>query len=153
MRISHKSKLQLGISLIEMVAFLVVVGIAASAIFGAYNYTTTHNVDAIVHMRLLESAQSKLDEILALKYDANTPTGGIPACNSASGLLCDNTPDANMNDVDDFNGYSDSPYPHFTRTVSVTTDNTNNIKIISVTVATTAPSALSITLAAYKANF
>lgn len=142
-----------GISLIEMVVFLVVISIAASAIFGAYNYSTTHNVDAIVQMRVIEAAQSKLDEILALKYDANTPTGGIPACNSAGAAACNNTTDADENDVDDFNGKSDTPYTNFTRTVSVVTDNANNRKLISVTVTTTSPSTLSVTLAAYKVNF
>lgn len=141
---------QCGVSLLELIAFIVVVGVASTALFSAYTFSLMHNIDPLIQMRALESAQAKLDEILALKYDGMTPTGGIPACGSTgSGLICDNTPDANMNDVDDFNGYKDIPYTGYTRSVTVST--ANNVKLITVTVA--APQNWSVTLAAYRANF
>lgn len=147
---------QCGVSLIELIFFIVVVGIASSVLINMYNYSLTHNVDPVIKLRALEAVQSKLDEILALKYDANTPTGGIPACNS-SGVgvpICNNTPDADMNDVDDFNGFSDTPYTGYIRTVTVTpvtVTNPNDQKLITVTV--TAPLNFSVALSAYKANF
>lgn len=134
----------LGVSLIELIVFIVVVSIALLALIGVYNQATINNVDPIVRVRALESAQSKLDEILALKYAENTPTGGIPACS-----VCDDTPDANMNDVDDYRGWSDTPYPGFNRSVTVTT--ANNIKLITVSVTT--PTGETILLAAERANF
>lgn len=140
---------QRGVSLIELIVFIIVVGIASSALFATYNYSLIHNADPIIQVRALELAQTKLDEILALKYDANTPTGGIPACDSTGGLACNNTTDTNMNDVDDFNGYSDTPYTGYVRTVTVAT--ANNLKLITVTVA--APKSFSVKLAAYRANF
>jgi MSHA pilin protein MshD len=142
---------QQGVSLMELVFFIVVIGIASSVLINAYRYSLTHTVDPIIKIRALESVQAKLDEILALKYDANTPTGGIPACGSTGfgALACNNTPDADMNDVDDFNGFSDAPYPGYARTVSVAT--IGNEKLITVTVA--APLNFSVALAAYKANF
>ena len=135
---------QLGVSLIEMIVFIVVVSIALLALVGVYNQATINNVDPIVRMRALESAQSKLDEILSLKYDENTPTGGVPACTA-----CSNTPDSNMNDVDDYNGWSDAPYPGYSRSVSVTT--INSIKLITVRV--TAPKVGTVLLSAERANF
>lgn len=140
---------QRGVSLIELIVFLIVVGIASSALFATYNYGLIHNADPIIQVRALELAQSRLDEILALKYDANTPTGGVPACGSTGGSACNNNPDADMNDVDDFNGVSDSPYTGYTRNVTVTT--ASNQKLVTVTV--NAPKSWSVTLAAYRANF
>lgn len=137
-------RIQRGVSLIELIVFIVVVSIALLALVGVYRQATIGNVDPIVRVRALEAAQSKLDVILALKYAENTPTGGIPAC-----TVCDDTPDANMNDVDDYRGWSDTPYPGFNRSVTVTT--ASNIKLITVSVTT--PSGETILLAAERANF
>ena len=147
---------QHGVSIIELIVFLVVVGVASTFLFRSYNLNTIHSVDPLIQVRALESAQSKLDEILALKYDAQTPTGGIPACNStdAGAVVCYNTPDGDINDVDDFNGYHDVPYVGYTRDVVVTTvtlDIANDAKLIRVTVA--GPLNTSISLATYRANF
>lgn len=143
---------QKGVSLIELIVFLVVVSIASSALMATYSYSLRHNVDPIVSIRALELAQSRLDEVLALKYDANTPTGGVPACgSSASTLTCDNLPDGDMNDVDDFNNVTDTPYPGYTRTVTVQT--LNNEKLITVNVRVLVPRDTTFTLAAYRANF
>ncbi|HOY21917.1 MAG TPA: MSHA biogenesis protein MshD [Cellvibrio sp.] len=146
---SGKKQFQQGVSLIEMIVFIIVVGIASSALFATYNYSLLHNTDPLIQVRALELAQAKLDEVLALKYDANTPTGGIPACDTPTGVACDNSPDANVNDVDDFHGTSDTPYTGYTRNVTVVA--ANDLKLITVTVV--APRNLTITLAAYKANF
>jgi len=157
-----------GVSLIELVVFIVVISIASTALFKVYSYSQAQSADPLVQVRALELAQSRLDEILALKYDANTPTGGIPACGSTAveAVACNNTPDSDMNDVDDFNNVTDDPYSFvvkkntssgaqtttalkYTRKVSVVT--TGNIKLVSVIV--TAPTGLVVTLAAQKANF
>ncbi len=140
---------QCGVSLIELIVFIIVVGVASGALFKVYNYSVSRNADPIIQVRALELAQTKLDEVLALKYDANTPTGGIPACGATGGVACNNTTDANMNDVDDFNNVIDTPYTGYTRTVTVTT--ANNLKLITVTV--TGPRSYSIRLAAQRANF
>ena len=136
----------LGVSLIELIVFIVVVSIALLALVGVYRQATINNVDPIVRVKALEAAQSLLDEILSLKYADNTPTGGIPACS-----VCDDNPDANMNDVDDYRNWSDTPYPGYTRSVSVDTNAGNTIKLITVSVAT--PTGETILLAAERANF
>jgi len=135
-----------GVSLIEMVVFMVVVSIALLALVGVYRQATINNVDPIVRILALEAAQSLLDEILSLKYSDDTPTGGIPACTS-----CDDTSDANMNDVDDYRNWSDAPYAGYTRSVSVETNPANTIKLITVSVTT--PTNETILLAAERANF
>ncbi|RYY75992.1 MAG: MSHA biogenesis protein MshD [Gammaproteobacteria bacterium] len=157
-----------GVSLIELVVFIVIVSLAGAALFKVYSYSQAQSADPLVQVRALELAQSRLDEILALKYDANTPTGGIPACGSTAvgAVACNNTPDLDMNDVDDFNNITDEPYSFnvtkktssggqttimvkYTRQVTVVT--TGNVKLVSVIV--TAPTGLVVPLAAQKANF
>ncbi len=139
-----KNGYQFGVSLIELIVFIVVISIALLALVGVYQQATARNVDPLIRARALEAAQSKLDEIIALKYDEKTPTGGVPACSA-----CDNTRDDNMNDVDDFNARSDEPYPGYIRSVTVTTN--NNIKLITVSVTT--PTSETILLAVERANF
>lgn len=142
-----KNKTQSGVSLIEMIVFIVVVSIALGALVGVYRQAMVSNVDPIIRTRALESAQSLLDEILSLKYSQSTPTGGVPACSP-----CDDIPDANMDDVDDYRGFSDFPFSTtagYRRDVTVVTG--NNIKVITVTVTT--PTGERILLAAERANF
>lgn len=143
-RFKQRFHIQLGVSLIEMIVFIVVVSIALLALVGVYRQAMINNVDPIIRMQALEAAQSLLDEILSLKYDEKTPTGGVPACTT-----CDDIPDANMNDVDDYRGWSDIPYTGYNRSVTVVTN--NNIKLITVTVTT--PTGETILLAAERANF
>lgn len=138
-----------GASLLELIAFMVIVGIAASALMGAYAYSQKNIVNPIVQIRALELAQSKLDEVLALKYDDKTPTGGIPACSSNGATACDNTTDSNMNDVDDFNNKSDTPASGYARVVTVVA--ASNQKLVTVRVTT--PNNTTVTLASYRSNF
>jgi MSHA pilin protein MshD len=147
-QIKLKLRIQLGVSLIEMIVFIVVVSIALLALVGVYRQATINNVDPIIRMRALESAQSLLDEILLLKYDEKTPTGGVPACRPLTDNECNNTKDGNLNDVDDYDGVSDT-FDGFTRSVSVTT--ANNIKLITVRVTT--PIGDTVLLSAERANF
>lgn len=150
-----KPIIQSGVSLIEMVVFIVVVSIALLALVGVYRQATVNNVDPIIRMQALEAAQSKLDEILSLKYDSATPTGGIPACGTLGANACTNAPDPSptpdYNDVDDYNGWGDTNIPAagYSRNVTVTVN--NNIKLITVSV--TAPTGETILLAAERANF
>lgn len=142
-----------GVSLIEMVVFIVVVSVALVVLIGIFRQATVRNVDPVVRVLALEAAQSKLDEILSLKYDENTPTGGIPACGSsyAGAVACNNTTDDNYNDVDDYDGRieANTPLQGYRRSVTVVTS--NNIKLITVTVTT--PTGETILLAAERANF
>lgn len=138
-----------GVTLIELIVFMVVVSIAFAALMAVYVQSAVNNADPIIQARLLEAAQSRLDEVIALKYDEATPTGGVPACGATGGLPCTNTPDNNLNDVDDFHNVSDQPYTNYTRSVTVTTD--GNRKLITVRVS--APTGQAVTLAAYRYNF
>jgi MSHA pilin protein MshD len=143
LRASSRRIHQRGVSLIELIVFMVVVGIAFSALMSVYVQSAINNADPLINSRLLEAAQSRLDEVIALKYAEETPTGGVPACTACS------TNVDGVNDVDDFNGVTDSPYPNYDRVVAVTVD--GDRKLVTVTV--TAPGGQSVALSAYRYNF
>jgi len=68
-----------GFTLIELLVFIVVISLSLGALVVVMNQALVRSVDPIVQVRLLELAQSQLDEVQSRKYDENTPTGGLPA--------------------------------------------------------------------------
>lgn len=167
MRVKARTKKpQQGVTLIELVVFIVVISLALAALMQAYNFSISQSVDPIVRVRILELAQSKLDEVMARKYDHNTPSGGVPACGSVGAPVCaglgregveDCDTPTGLNDVDDFDACTDTPYPNYSRRVDVSFEGTDlglantNAKRIAVTV--TAPNGEAVNLTAYRANF
>ncbi|MGS2723583.1 type IV pilus modification PilV family protein [Porticoccus sp. GXU_MW_L64] len=160
------SNRQTGFTLIEMVVFLVVISIALGALIAVYNQSLVNSVDPIVRVKMLEIAQSQLDEVAARKYDENTPTGGVPACGSAetgaqtcsfgldSGENLSNP--ASLDDVDDFHNYN-ATISGYNSAVTVALAGSElgiangNAKRITVTV--TAPTGDALTLSSYRVNF
>lgn len=67
---------QYGISLIELVIFIVILSVALTGITLIYINTTRYSADPMVRIRSIELAQSTLEEILLKAYDENTPIGG-----------------------------------------------------------------------------
>ena len=67
---------QKGISLIELVIFIVILSVALTGITLIYINTTRYSADPMVRIRSIELAQSTLEEILLKSYDNNTPVGG-----------------------------------------------------------------------------
>ena len=67
---------QQGISLIELIIFIVIISVALTGITLIYINTTRHSADPMVRIRSIELAQSTLEEILLKAYDHNTPVGG-----------------------------------------------------------------------------
>ncbi|MCP5172639.1 MAG: type II secretion system protein [Pseudomonadales bacterium] len=155
----HRARQQ-GFSLIELVVFMVVVGLALSSTILVYNQSVINSVDPIIRVQMAELAQSQLDEVIARKYDENTPTGGIPACGSAEtgapacagmGLEAGEvlSDQSTLDDVDDFDGYNDTPYTGYTRDVAISI--VGNTKQITVTVS--GPNNQQLILSAFRANF
>lgn len=74
-KFSHQCK-QKGISLIELVIFIVILSVALTGITLIYINTTRYSADPMIRIRSIELAQSTLEEILLKAYDHNTPVGG-----------------------------------------------------------------------------
>lgn len=157
---SHTVNSQQGFSLIELIVFMVVISVALGSLLAVYNQSVLNSVDPIIRVQMAELAQSQLDKIMARKYDENSPTGGIPACGSfetgaatCAGMGLDAgeslATESTLDDVDDFNGYSDAPYTGYTRNVVVTL--AGNTKQVTVTVS--GPNNQQLILSAFRANF
>lgn len=123
MRINtHSYHQQKGISLIELIIFIVIVSIALTGITLIYINATRYSADPMLRIRSIELAQSTLEEILLKAYDNNTPVGGgcVQMTNAATTLCTSGStpasdPDAGtplgtdgetnrgvFNDVDDY---------------------------------------------------
>lgn len=140
---------------------MVVVSIALVALMGVFNRAAENNVDPLVQIRALECAQAKLDEILARKFDENTPTGGVPACSSfdAAGSNCAGiVADSDLDDVGDYNGHTDTTKANCSITVEVIEDGTaiglgSDAQARRINVTATSDGGGAATLSAYKVNF
>ncbi len=150
---SHK-----GVTLIELIVFIIIVSISLVTLVRVFNQSIINSTDPVTRVRALELAQAQLDEILARKFDENTPPGGIPACGTTGALVCAGiSPDADLDDVGDYNGqtFGAAPYQISVSVVEAGTELglvANNLAR-KITVVVTMPGGDGLTLAAYKTNF
>lgn len=149
-----------GVTLIEMVVFIIVLSIGLTAMVAAMNNHLSNSVDPITNIRALECAQAKLDEISARKFDENSPTGGVPACDSAevgAAACLGIVPDADFDDVGDYNGQVDNSDSNCTVSVSVVNGggdlSLSAAQARRITVDVVSPGGGRATLSTYRANF
>ncbi len=157
---------QSGLTLIDVIAAIVVVGIALGAVMSAFIVTVQHSADPMTRQQAQFIAEAYLDEILAQKfYDPDTDN--VCPAPEASRALYDN--------VCDYAGLAEAPHDQFGNaitalsaynvTVSVRHDNTvtlngltnntgsNLYKVLQVDVSVTGPANASITLTGYRVNY
>lgn len=147
-----------GATLIEVVVFMVVVGIALAAVVNTFSQHISSVNTPLIRIRALALVQAQLDDVLARKFDENTPTGGVPACGSAAGVACLGiSSDADYDDVGDFNGFTNTVDGYGISVVVVNAGSELGIpnaqaRRISVTV--TPPAGVgAMVISAYKVNF
>lgn len=109
-----------GLSLIELLVFIVVVGIAVSGVLSVYSLNVRSSADPMVQKQALAIAESLLEEVLAKPYtycdpdDANADTASDPAgcttmAETAMGPEAGETRYSNLtpfDNVNDYNGFS-----------------------------------------------
>ena len=154
----RKINFQSGLTLIELVIFIVVVSVGVVGILAVMNVTTRHSADPMVRKQAIAIAESLLEEILVKDF---TDPDGVAATEASRDLY---------DDVDDYSGFSVSPVKdingnvlqdgagnnlNFTATASVTPQAFDAIasadsKLITVTVSGKGET---ITLSAYKVNY
>lgn len=82
---------QAGVTIIELVLSMVIISIALVGILSVMNLTVAHSADPVVHQQAVAIAESYLEEITLQAYSGGASSGR-----------------ANFDDVDDYNGLSDS---------------------------------------------
>ncbi|MEW5967353.1 MAG: prepilin-type N-terminal cleavage/methylation domain-containing protein [Pseudomonadota bacterium] len=74
-----------GFSLVELLVFIVVVGVAVTGVLAVYSQTARSSADPVVHKQALAIAESLLEEALSKPYthcdpdDANADTAASPS--------------------------------------------------------------------------
>ena len=113
-----KTAKQSGITLIELVVTIVILGVALVSLSGVMGGGASRNSDITVQIRATALAQAYLDEILGKRYDENTGNGGIPPCQATGtgppprqctaeasfGVEGGESTRARLDDVDDYHG-------------------------------------------------
>ncbi len=164
-RFSHNSttcvsSAQRGVTLIELIVFIVIISSSLATFLAVFGQMVSRSVDPVVQMRAQACAQAKVEQIMARKFDENTPTGGLPACGSAeaNAVACAGiTADSDFDDVGDFNNQTDTANSDCSISVTVVNAGTdlglpaNQARLITVNV--TSPGGGSATLSSYKVNF
>ena len=166
-----------GFTLVEMILAMSIISIAALAITSSLGLALRHQSDGIWRAKTMALADTYLEQILARRFDENTPLGGTPPCDSATCSTAANFDDGEMralyDDVDDFNGLDDLPpvdetgavltafpgyrvqvavaYPTAAQVTALGIDNAVGVKIITVSV--TPPGEATQQFRALKGNF
>jgi MSHA pilin protein MshD len=155
-----------GFSLIELVITIVVLGIALSALSSSLFSGVGRGADPLWQSKATQLSQAYLDEILAMRYQENSPLGGgaVGSC-SIAGAETGESSRSLFDDVDDYNGLSEtatfldgsttSSYSGYSVSIVVSCDDhlgasSTNTKLITLTVTT--PTNQSLVFAAMRAD-
>ena len=82
-----KKRKQLGITLVELVITIVVLGIALVVLSGVLQGGASKSADITIQVRATALAQAYLDEILGKRFDENSRNRGIPPCRGTTGSI------------------------------------------------------------------
>ncbi|MCG8415428.1 MAG: type II secretion system GspH family protein [Pseudomonadales bacterium] len=113
---SRYAKGQQGVTLVELIVTIVVVGIALAAVVFSVQYGTRNSADTLIQVRATALAQAYLDEILGKRYDERSRASGVPPCRASApparqctaegsfGTDAGETSRNRYDDVDDYHG-------------------------------------------------
>ncbi len=104
-----------GFTLVEMIVTILIIAIASVGITSSLSFALAHQSDGIWRTKAVALAQAYAEEIMARRFDENTPNGGLPACSTAtvncstSANFDDGETRPEFDDVDDYDGLNDLP--------------------------------------------
>lgn len=151
-----------GFSLIELIITIMVLGIALSAMTASLFGGVGRNADPLWQSKATQLSQAYLDEILSMRYQEDSPLGGgrVNSC-LVGGTEAGETDRSLYDDVDDYNGLSEtadfldattaSIYSGYTVSIEVTCAAVvANSKLIAVTI--TSPANQSLVFSVIRAD-
>ncbi len=104
-----------GFTLVEMIVTILIIAIASVGITSSLSFALRHQSDGIWRTKAIALAEAYAEEIMARRFDENTPIGGLPPC-SATTVPCSADADfddgetrANFDDVDDYHNLNEAP--------------------------------------------
>jgi MSHA pilin protein MshD len=146
------TRCQRGFTLIELIIFIVVVGVGVAGILSVYTTSMKNSADPLVRKQALAIAESLLEEIVLKEY--SNPTGGYTGTNRSL-----------YDDVDDYHGYTTSSIVdgsgaavsgltgyRIEPAVTVTTTTLGGVTIKQIVVSVTGPQGV-ISLTGYRGNY
>lgn len=77
-------RLQTGVTLIELIATILILAIALTAVTFGLQYGLFRGADPMVQLRAVSLAQAYMDEILGKRFDEKTPNNGVPPCRASA---------------------------------------------------------------------
>lgn len=82
---------QCGLTLIELIVFIVIVGVALAGVLTVLNHTTQHSADPMVRKQALAIAEAILDEVMAQAFtwcDPDDPQAATATSNAVGTTGC-----------------------------------------------------------------
>lgn len=110
-----------GLSLIELLFFIVIVGVAIVGVLSVLNYTAARSADPLVRKQVLALAEGMLEEVRLMPFtycDPDDPAAAtatsagacsVPELPGPEGSESRLSPNAPFDNVDDYHQYSASP--------------------------------------------
>lgn len=151
---------QRGVTLVELVVAIVVIGIAVSGVLLVMNYTTSHSADPMLEHQAVAVAESYLEEVLLKDY-LDPDTGTVCPSKEASRDLYDNVCDYDGLDESgarDQAGNAVAGLDNYRVRVTVDQDAalstlSTSAQVLRVDVRVTSSSLVDLTLSGYRTNY
>jgi MSHA pilin protein MshD len=160
---------QRGFTLIELIIFIVVVGVGVAGILSVYTTSIKNSADPLVRKQTVAIAESLLEEILLKEYcdpDTATLSSTAPPICPASRIAADQEASrAAYDDVNDYSGYTTTGIVDGSGTsvsgltgysiapaVAVTTTTLGSVTVKQIVVSVTGPQG-AISLTGYRGNY
>ena len=146
---------QAGLTLIELILFILVVGIGVSGVLSVMNITSQHSSDALVRKQALAVAESLLEEIQSHSF--SDPDGAGPEASRQSYDDVSDYSGFSMTGIQDMEGNAISGLGSYNASVTVSSAAAWNgvpaasVKTITVTV--TAPGGESLSLSGLRTDY
>ncbi|HEX4984428.1 MAG TPA: type II secretion system protein [Burkholderiales bacterium] len=119
-----------GLSLIELIMFIIIVAIGVTALLAVFSTTVRKSADPMIEKQMLAIAESLLEEVEGKPFtycdpdDANAVTATSAAgCTTPEGIGTEGAETRSggtpFDNVSDYNGYAVSPYTDLTGTTTI----------------------------------